>query len=128
MYSNFVFSHNLQPGISRRIPSDQWDPYNDNWITSHISTFKAAEFKKINYKNFVDNEGNWFKMGCDQAYVLPILENIKRTGSLTSDVYFNDEIMYIYHHTGNPSKPRDGTLGRIALDAVQTIRERRYVK
>lgn len=126
LYSNFVFSHNNMLGICKKIPREDWNPYKNQWITSHISTFKAKSFKSINNRNFVDNENNWFEMGCDQAYILPILENIRRKGNLLKDVCFIDEPCYTYHHTGNPSKPRDGLLGLKAHKAVKLIRERGF--
>ena len=122
MYSNFVFSHNFHPGISRKIPSNLWNPYISRWITSHISTFKASEFKKINYKNFVDNNENWFEMGCDQAYVLPILENIRNNGKLSSDVFFTSDIMYVYNFIENPSKQRNGIFQQAFFQNLNKIR------
>lgn len=123
-YSNFIFSHNNKLGISRKINNKNWSPYKDAWITSHISTFKASEFKKIKKENFIDNNNKWFEMGCDQAYILPILENIRINGCLEKDVFFINEPLYVYHHTGNPSKPRDGSLGLKAHNAVSLIRKR----
>jgi len=124
LYSNFVYSHNGHLGICKEIPDKDWEPYESQWITSHISTFKAKKFKEISYKNFLDKSGKWFEMGCDQAYVLPILENIRNKGNLLKDVVFLNEPLYVYHHTGNPSKPRGGSLGIKAHNAVTTIRQR----
>lgn len=128
LYSNFVFSHNYYLGISKEISSDNWCPYRNSWITSHISTFKAKNFRNIKKENFLDSEGNWFKMGCDQAYILPILYNIKKEYKNYNKVGFLNKPLYVYNHLENPSKPRDGKLGRIAHDAVTVIRKRGYLQ
>ena len=128
LYSNFVFSHNYYLGISNDIPDKNWCPYNCSWITSHISTFKAKNFKEIKKENFLDENGNWFKMGCDQAYILPILYNIKQKYKNYDKVKFLNKPMYVYNHVDNPSKPRDGTLGKIANDAVKVIRKRGFLQ
>ena len=127
LYSNFVFSHNYYLGISNSIPDKNWCPYRCPWITSHISTFKASSFKEIKKENFLDEDGNWFRMGCDQAYILPILYNIKQKYNSYDKVKFLNKPMYVYNHIDNPSKPRDGTLGKIAHDSVTIIRKRGFL-
>jgi len=131
VYTNWKYSHNEEVGISRKIPSNEWDPYKDQWVTSAMSTFRAAEFKKIPLTNFLRWDNEWFSMGCDQAYVLPILWNIKKETGGYGSVKFIDEPLYVYQFLENPLKSRGTDDGGMRIDAhnsVTFIRERGYVE
>ena len=52
--------------------------YNQPWKTSHLKTFRVKDFLGINPKNFLDNEGNYIMIACDQAVFLPMLERARR--------------------------------------------------
>ena len=133
VYTNWKYSHNNEVGISRKIPNDQWDPYKNEWITSAMSTFKVKEFLKIPISNFLRWDYKWFSMGCDQAYVLPILWQIWNEEGNYNSVKFIDEPLYIYQFTENPNKPRydkDDNSRNMRIDAhdsVQFIKSRGYV-
>jgi hypothetical protein len=114
-------------GCSKQIPDNDWNPYNDEWITSHLSTFRVKCFRTINPENFLDENGNWFEMGCDQAYILPIIYNSKQTHGSYEKVGFIDFPCYVYQHSENPLRKRDGKLGKKAHKAVTTIRNRGIV-
>jgi glycosyltransferase involved in cell wall biosynthesis len=47
--------------------------YDHPWVTSHLKTFRAKALKKVNKKNFFDDEGNWIMIACDQAVFLPMM-------------------------------------------------------
>jgi len=47
--------------------------YDHPWVTSHLKTFRAEALKKVNKKNFFDDEGNWIMIACDQAVFLPMM-------------------------------------------------------
>jgi len=47
--------------------------YDHPWVTSHLKTFRAKALKKVNEKNFFDDEGNWIMIACDQAVFLPMM-------------------------------------------------------
>lgn len=131
VYTNWKYSHNDSGGISEQIPNSSWDPYKNRWITSAMSTFKVADFRKIPFENFLRWDYKWFSMGCDQAYVLPILHNIRREEGNYDSVKFIDEQLYVYQFAENPNKPRDKNDGGMRIDAhdsVTFIRSRGYVK
>ena len=132
VYSNFRMSHENSPGLSRAIPSNDWDPYRDNWITSHMCTFKVKALKAIPTDNFLDQDGNWFRMGTDHACVLPIIYYLRQRDGDYSAVQHIEDILYVYHFHGNPSKPRTGPIGdKLAHDAwnnSQFIKQRGYIK
>lgn len=128
LYTNWMYSHNNQLGISKKILSDDWNAYESPWITSALSTFRVRKFRQINESNFKDNENNWFTMGCDQAYVLPILELTKKENNGYSKVFYIDKPYYVYQFVENNSKPRNDSFGyKMATDAhnaVTLIRKR----
>ena len=74
--------------ISKEIPGNI-NPYQYPWVSSHLKTFKACTLKKISKENFQDADGNWFKLGWDQALYIPILY-------VSRDRKFLDETCYLY--------------------------------
>ncbi len=52
------------------------DYRNDKWRASHLRTFKKKVWDKIEKSDFVDNDGEYYKMAYDQAIMLPILEMV----------------------------------------------------
>ena len=65
-YTNYGISKqmSLQPNQS---------VYEHPWVSSHLKTFRASALKKVNPKNFHDDEGNWIMIACDQAVFLPMM-------------------------------------------------------
>ena len=133
VYTNWKYSHNNQLGISKDIPIDfkDWNPYTSPWITSAMSTFRARQFLNIPIVNFFRWDYKWFTMGCDQAYVLPILYQIMREREGKRKIKFIDEPLYVYQFTENPNKPRSQNDGGMRIDAhnsVTFIKNRGYIK
>ena len=48
----------------------------DEWRASHLRTFKKKVWDKINKSDFIDTDGEYYKMAYDQAIMLPILEMV----------------------------------------------------
>ena len=132
VYSNYRMSHETAPGISRVIPSNAWVPYRDPWITSHMCTFKVKAFKAIPTANFLDWNGNWFRMATDFASVLPIMHTLRKRDGDYSAVKHISDILYVYHFYNNPGKPRFGPAGdKLGNDSCQNadfIRQRGYIE
>jgi hypothetical protein len=124
LYTNWIYSNENILGCSKKIESDSWDPYKDSWITSHLSTFKVKCFREINQDNFLDENGNWFEMGCDQAYILPILYNSREKFGSYKKIGFIDFPCYVYQHSENTLRKRDGELEIKAHKAASLIRSR----
>ena len=133
VYTNWKYSHSNEVGISKRIPDnfENWDPYTSQWITSAMSTFRVKQFLQVPIENYLRWDHKWFTMGCDQAYVLPIIHQIMREENGRSKIKFIDEPLYVYQFTENPSKPRNRDDGGMRIDAhnsVTFIRSRGYIK
>jgi hypothetical protein len=131
VYSNWVYSHNMKPGISRKIPDESWDPYTGDWITSHLSSFKIKAYKRIPKSNFVDNNGEYFKMACDHACMLPLVKSIKLTYGNYDNIEFLDMPLYFYQFSENESRPRDKDEGiweaQTAYNSARFIKQRGYL-
>jgi glycosyltransferase involved in cell wall biosynthesis len=108
VYTNWKYSHDESLGISEYIPDANWDPYSGKWITSALSTFRVRAFKSVPVENFFRWDEKWFTMACDQAYVLPILWQLRERDGDYRAVRFIDEPLYVYQFLQNPSKLRHG--------------------
>ena len=47
--------------------------YEHDWVTSHLKTFRASKLKRVPKANFLDENGNWVMIACDQTVFLPML-------------------------------------------------------
>jgi len=131
VYSKYVMTHG-ELGCSHPIPSDDWDPYTNLWITSHMSTFKVKALRDIPIDNFLDWNGQWFKIATDHAMTLPILYRLWKRDGDYSAVGFINEALYMHTFYGNPSKPRSGTSeaadrAKLAVKCSTYIKQRGYI-
>tara|TARA_R110002096_G_scaffold410195_1_gene609774 strand:+ start:17 stop:2599 length:2583 start_codon:yes stop_codon:yes gene_type:complete len=65
------------------------------WCTSHMRTFKYHLWSKIEKEDLLDEEGNFFRMTWDLAFMFPMLEMAGHKAKFISD------ILYVYN-LGNP--------------------------
>jgi len=54
--------------------------YEQRWRSSHLKTFRVRDFRGLNPTNFLDENGEYFTLACDQAIFLPMLERARRSG------------------------------------------------
>jgi glycosyltransferase involved in cell wall biosynthesis len=47
--------------------------YEHPWVSSHLKTFRAKRLKIVPEKNFLDENGDWIMIGCDQTIFLPMM-------------------------------------------------------
>jgi len=132
VYTNWMYSHNNELGISKPIPSDGFDVYRDPWITSAMATFKVGAYKAIPKSNFLDEAGEYFKMGTDHAYVLPLVHMLKEKYGNYKAVGFIDAPLYVYQFIENAMRRRrDSEEGhwetRTAAESSQYIRKRGFI-
>jgi glycosyltransferase involved in cell wall biosynthesis len=113
-------------GISREISLEPGQTiYEHPWVTSHLKTFRASALKKVNPKNFYDDDGNWIMIACDQAVFLPMIHlAIEENLPL---VFFPH---VCYHYNINIKKPNLFKEDRsiIQKQSAEWIRARGYVK
>ena len=131
VYTNWMFSHDGQLGISRPIPSNEWCAYRDPWITSAMATFKVKTFMGIPESNFLDENNDYFKMGTDHAYVLPITHILKKKYGDYRAVGFINRPLYVYQFVENAKRRRVDEEGKWETNeahrAATLIRERGFL-
>ena len=113
-------------GISKQMTlQPNQSVYEHPWVSSHLKTFRAAALKKVNPKNFYDDEGNWIMIACDQAVFLPMMHlAIKEKLPL---VFLP---LVCYHYNINLDKPDLFTEDRSInqKQSAEWIRSRGYVE
>jgi len=132
IYSRYILTHG-EIGCSMPIPNDNWNPYAEPWITSHMSTFKVKALQNVSINNFLDWNGKWFQIATDHAMTLPILYKLWKRDGDYSAVSFIDEALYMHTFYGNPSKPRSGTpeaeeRSSMAVKCSTFIKQRGYIE
>ena len=131
VYTNWQYSHAPIVGISKPIPGAEWDPYESEWITSAMGTFRARWFKSIPVSNFLDRTGQFFKMGTDQAYILPMLHMLKKRDGDYRGAKFINEPLYVYQFIENEKRRRIDSEGNwereTASQSSVLIRERGFL-
>ena len=68
------------------------------FFVSHLRTFKAKVFHEIKNQDpeltcMKDEHGNWYRIGCDMVFCLPLLEVAGY-----DKVKYIDKVLYIYNH------------------------------
>jgi hypothetical protein len=113
-------------GISKQMTlQPNQSVYEHPWVSSHLKTFRAAALKKVNPKNFYDDDGNWIMIACDQAVFLPMMHlAVKEKLPL---VFLP---LVCYHYNIDLEKPDLFTEDRsvIQKQSAEWIRSRGYVE
>ena len=68
--------------------------YEQPWVSSHLKTFRVSAFRGLNPDNFLDKDGNYIRIACDQAIFLPMMERARRR---KEGLIFLDMVMYHYN-------------------------------
>lgn len=109
-------------GMNQSRPlDDNISPYNQRWSSSHFRTFLLSYYKRVNKKNFLDEDGLFFKRTYDQALMLPIIHLVLNDGFHTKYI---DKTCYIY--TGNYEPLGEDNQYQLHLEKF--IRERGYIE
>tara|TARA_R110000824_G_scaffold213771_1_gene400076 strand:+ start:80 stop:832 length:753 start_codon:yes stop_codon:yes gene_type:complete len=131
VYTNFRTAQDptRTPGLSRVIPSQDWIPYKEDWITSHMCTFKVKALERIPIANFLDWNGNWFRMGTDHALAMPLLTCLKKKYKDYSAVKHIDKMHYVYNCVNfGLSKTGYDPKADEANNCATFIRQRGYIE
>ncbi len=110
--------------ISGQIDTDK-SMYEQPWRTSHLKTFRVKDFKGLNPKNFIDENGDYIMIACDQAVFLPMLERARRK---KRNLIFLPMIMYHYNINLNKENLFHNKRSYAQRDSALWIRERGYIE
>lgn len=99
--------------------------YEQPWRTSHLKTFRVRDFLGLNPLNFLDKNGEYFTLACDQAIFLPMLERARRLGR---------PLIWIpgcmYHYNTDAAYDRtvfDSDRSKVQKESGEWIRRRGYI-
>ena len=84
------------------------------WVTSHLRTFKRWLWDKIDDNDLRDENGDYFRMGWDLAFMYPMIE------MAGSHLKFIDKVLYMYNDL-NPNS--DGI-----IDPQMQIKAGKYIQ
>ena len=105
-WSNFTFFPSMQPGFSREINHNvsarMFYPF---WWMSHMRTWKAGIFKKIDYEKKFKWHGEWFDYANDLAIMFALQEVTDKYMHIPEQLYYHD-ISEGENTTRNPEKRR----------------------
>jgi hypothetical protein len=88
------------------------DSYRDDvWRASHLKTFRAGIFQRIKKEDLFFG-GDWMRVTCDVAVMMPILEMAGPERTV-----FNREVLYVYDTTASSAFYKD----RKAVDHARIV-------
>ena len=94
-YGSYIEYPSMKRGpFCREIPFDiiKNNSYRRHmWVSSHLRTFKRHLWNKINKSDLLDEEGNFYRMTWDMAFMFPMLE---MAGTLSLHI---PDILYAYN-------------------------------
>lgn len=99
--------------------------YKHPWVSSHLKTFRRSAMRGIDRRNYLDQDGNFIMIACDQAVFLPMMQKALDEGR---NLAFIPVVMYHYDiDLSNPSLfSSQRSLDQKA--SGEWIRERGYVQ
>jgi len=101
-------------------------PYKQPWRSSHLKTFKKSAMNDINVNNYLDDDGEWIMIACDQAVFLPMLEKAWREKKILA---FLDACMYHYNiDTNNMPTLMAEPRSQHQKFSAEWIRKRGYIE
>jgi glycosyltransferase involved in cell wall biosynthesis len=80
-------SYNFPPAV---VENNLFRQY--RWISSHLRTFKYGLWKKIEKEDLLDNNGEFYRMAWDVAFMMPMLEMAAERHVFVPD------ILYVYNN------------------------------
>lgn len=113
-------SHNISGPINHAI-----SVYDQPWKSSHMKTFRASSMEGVNRSNFLDENGNWITIACDQAVFLPMMEKSRREGR---KLIFVPQVMYHYNIDLENPKLFHNPRSYAQRDSAISIRDRGYIE
>jgi len=98
--------------------------YTQPWKSSHLKSFRVRDFRGLNSRNFLDDDGGYIVIACDQAIFLPMMERARQTGRPLIHVP-----MVMYHYSIDLQRPDLFTCDRSLRQkqSAEWIRARGYI-
>jgi len=124
-YGSYIEYPSMQKGtFCRQIPESiiKNNHYRESsWLSSHLRTFKRTLWNEIDVSDLKDDNGKFYRMTWDMAFMFPMLE---MAGPLAIHI---PDILYVYNRE-NPIND-DKVNHRLQIDTEQTIRnKKKYIQ
>lgn len=89
------------------------------WCMSHLKSFKRGLYLGIDKSQFIDNDGDYFKVTWDQAIMLPMAESINRDKLL----FFPEKLYYYRVHAMNDGASKIGHQEQVRVERLIRSRD-----
>lgn len=91
-YGQFIPASNSYGKYCKKIADVKKYRKSEEWLASHLRTFRRELFLKINEKDLKDEDNKYYTVAWDCAFMYPMLEMCG-----DSKYYFIDDILYVYN-------------------------------
>jgi len=91
-YGQFVPLSKLYGKFCKPVTNTQGYRKSGDWYTSHLRTFKNKLWKQIKDEDLRDENGDYYKVAGDGAYMYPLIEMCG-----TKHCRFINEVLYVYN-------------------------------
>lgn len=116
-YGSFISESGMHNGFCKPIQSTE-NYRKENWVTSHLRTFKYWLWKKIDDKDLRDSFGRYYAMAWDTAIMFPLLEM-----SGIEKIRFIEKNLYVYNDVNPINDFRKNVMQQ--LNAANEIRSKK---
>ena len=121
-YGISVYLDDLKKGLVMPNGSEPFPPqvvanslFRDyRWVSSHLRTFKYGLWNKIKREDLLDEDGQFFRMAWDLAFMFPMLEMAQERHRFISD------ILYVYNN--------DNPINDHKVDTPLQLRTDHYIR
>lgn len=111
-YGSFKYADG-RPGFARQL---EGDPRTSPWVTTHLKTFRAGLFRRIDPRHLQDAQGRWLEHARDLALMFPLLE------LAGPRAHFVPDVLYVYN-SANSTEVLHPETKEAELEAVRYVRE-----
>lgn len=91
-YGQFIPASNSYGKYCKKITDVKKYRKSEEWLASHLRTFRRELFLKINEEDLKDEDDEYYTVAWDCAFIYPMLEMCGN-----SKYYFIDDILYVYN-------------------------------
>ena len=114
-YGQFISASGRIKDYCKQLTNPRTYRKHDQWVTSHLRTIKRKLWNKINKRDLLDRDGNYYVYYPDTAYMFPALEMAGLKHSR-----FIDKVLYVYNDRNPLCSADDWKVrkGRRAIDEI----------
>lgn len=108
-YGSFVSESGAHNGFCKQIRSTE-NYRKEEWVTSHLRTFKHGLWKRIDIADLKDSSGKFYSTAWDMAIMYPLIEM-----SDVQRIKFVEKILYVYNDNNPNNDFRKNVMKQISM-------------